>query len=156
VSTCSWRSRSQLASQKPKSFSLLADKQGIVLMVGHIERFNPAAQAIAAAVDPTSIVAITLTRAGPKREKIRDVGVILDLCIHDIDLVRWLTQSEIVEHQVMVAGRARGPCVPSAAHCLGCSRKHPRRLAELRKGAHARGEDQGSRNHWRPPPPDRH
>ena len=39
-----------------------------------------------------------------KREKIRAVGVILDLCIHDIDLVRWLTQSEIVEHQVMVAG----------------------------------------------------
>lgn len=87
-----------------EELSLLADKQGIVLMVGHIERFNPAAQAIAAAVDPTSIVAITLTRAGPKREKIRDVGVILDLCIHDIDLVRWLTQSEIVEHQVMVAG----------------------------------------------------
>jgi UDP-N-acetylglucosamine 3-dehydrogenase len=82
----------------------LADMHGLVLMVGHIERFNPAAQAIAGAVDSNSIVAITLTRVGPKPKKSKDVGVLLDSSIHDIDLVRWLTRSEIIEHQAMLAG----------------------------------------------------
>jgi UDP-N-acetylglucosamine 3-dehydrogenase len=82
----------------------LADKRGLVLMVGHIERFNPAAQAIAGAVDCNSIVAITLTRVGPKPKKTKDVGVLLDSSIHDIDLVRWLTRSEIIQHQAMLAG----------------------------------------------------
>jgi UDP-N-acetylglucosamine 3-dehydrogenase len=82
----------------------LADQHGTVLMVGHIERFNPAAQAIAAAVDPKFIVAITLTRVGPKPKKTKDVGVLLDSSIHDIDLVRWITRSEIIEHQAMLAG----------------------------------------------------
>jgi predicted dehydrogenase len=86
----------------------LAQAHGIVLMVGHIERFNPAVRAIAEAVDPASIAAMELTRVGPRPDRIKDAGVLVDAAIHDSDLVRWLARSEISEHQAMVAGPTDG------------------------------------------------
>lgn len=68
-----------------------------VLMVGHIERFNPAVQAIKAAVAPEDIISINIMRVGPRPPRIKDAGVIIDMAVHDIDLVHHLTEQRVEE-----------------------------------------------------------
>jgi len=63
----------------------LARRRGLVLQVGHVERFNPAFQAAAAEI-PRPLL-IEARRAGGFTFRAADVGVVLDLMIHDIDLV---------------------------------------------------------------------
>jgi predicted dehydrogenase len=72
------------------------------LMVGHVERFNPAVEAIKEALRHEDILSIAITRVGPFPPRMSNVGVVIDLAVHDIDLIRWLTDSEIVEVQPQV------------------------------------------------------
>lgn len=66
-----------------------------VLMVGHIERFNPAVQALSQACKDSEIVSISITRVGPFPPRMSKVGVIIDLGVHDIDLVRLIAGADI-------------------------------------------------------------
>ena len=68
-------------------------------MVGHVERFNPAVEAIKAAIRGEDILSIAITRVGPFPPRMSNVGVVIDLAVHDIDLIRWFTDSDIVEVQ---------------------------------------------------------
>jgi predicted dehydrogenase len=68
-------------------------------MVGHVERFNPAVEAIKDAIRGEDILSIAITRVGPFPPRMSNVGVVIDLAVHDIDLIRWFTDSEIVEVQ---------------------------------------------------------
>jgi predicted dehydrogenase len=64
------------------------------LMVGHIVRFNPAMQALKQkleAGDLGRIFQIVCRRVGPFPARIRDVGVVVDLAPHDLDIMRFLT-----------------------------------------------------------------
>jgi predicted dehydrogenase len=63
-------------------------------MVGHLERFNPAVVVVKKEVEGSQACSIEITRVGPFPPRIKDVGVILDLGTHDIDLVRYITGSE--------------------------------------------------------------
>ncbi|HEV2954962.1 MAG TPA: Gfo/Idh/MocA family oxidoreductase [Xanthobacteraceae bacterium] len=76
-----------------------ARRAGVTLMVGHVERFNPAVQAIKDALRGEDILSIAITRVGPFPPRMSNVGVVIDLAVHDIDLIRWFTDSEIVEVQ---------------------------------------------------------
>jgi UDP-N-acetylglucosamine 3-dehydrogenase len=76
-----------------------ARQAGVTLMVGHVERFNPAVEAIKAAIHGEDILSIAITRVGPFPPRMSNVGVVIDLAVHDIDLIRWFTDSEIVEVQ---------------------------------------------------------
>ena len=76
-----------------------ASRAGITLMVGHVERFNPAVAAIKQAVAGEDILSIAITRVGPFPPRMSNVGVVIDLAVHDIDLIRWFTESDIVEVQ---------------------------------------------------------
>jgi hypothetical protein len=76
-----------------------ADRAGVTLMVGHVERFNPAVQAIKEAIREEDILSIAITRVGPFPPRMSNVGVVIDLAVHDIDLISWFTGSEIVEVQ---------------------------------------------------------
>jgi predicted dehydrogenase len=71
-----------------------AEKSGAILQVGHVERFNPAVRALARHdVKPRFI---ETARIAPFSFRSADVGVVLDLMIHDIDLVLHLAGSEPV------------------------------------------------------------
>ncbi|MGE4551598.1 MAG: Gfo/Idh/MocA family protein [Desulfovibrionaceae bacterium] len=70
-----------------------AEKRGVPLMVGHIERYNPAVQRVKELVNGDA-VSISIERVGPYPPRIQDVGVIKDLGSHDIDLIRHITGSE--------------------------------------------------------------
>jgi predicted dehydrogenase len=76
-----------------------ARRAGVTLMVGHVERFNPAVQAIKEAIRGEDILSIAITRVGPFPPRMSNVGVVIDLAVHDIDLIRWFTDSDIVEVQ---------------------------------------------------------
>ena len=76
-----------------------ARRAGITLMVGHVERFNPAVAAIKQAISGEDILSIAITRVGPFPPRMSNVGVVIDLAVHDIDLIRWFTESDIVEVQ---------------------------------------------------------
>ena len=71
----------------------IAEKKGLILQVGHIERFNSAIQAVGDLLkDPRFI---ECHRMGPFKKRVSDVGVVLDLMIHDIDIVLGLVTSEV-------------------------------------------------------------
>src|SRR3569833_306999 len=76
-----------------------ARRAGLTLMVGHVELFNPAVQAIKDAIRGEDILSIAITRVGPFPPRMANVGVVIDLAVHDIDLIRWFTESDIVEVQ---------------------------------------------------------
>jgi predicted dehydrogenase len=71
----------------------LAERVGVVLQVGHVERFNPALAAVPPRFGaPKYIEAV---RASPFTFRSTDIGVVLDMMIHDIDLALWLAGSNI-------------------------------------------------------------
>lgn len=71
----------------------LARKQGLVLQVGHVERFNPALVWAASEVrDPKYIEA---TRTSSFSFRSTDIGVVLDMMIHDLDIVLALAGSTV-------------------------------------------------------------
>src|SRR5437763_2532690 len=76
-----------------------AERAGVTLMVGHVERFNPAVQAIKDAIKDEDILSISITRVGPFPPRMSNVGVVIDLAVHDIDLISWFTGSQIVDVQ---------------------------------------------------------
>ena len=72
----------------------------VKFMVGHIERFNPAVSKLKEIVDSGklgNIVSISTKRVGPFNPRIRDVGIIMDLAVHDIDVISYLYGKKIKE-----------------------------------------------------------
>lgn len=68
------------------------------LMVGHIVRFSPAIQALKQHLDAGElgrIFQISCRRVGPFPARVRDVGVVIDLAPHDLDVMRFITGDEI-------------------------------------------------------------
>ena len=89
-----------------------AKDNNVILMVGHIERFNPAVQKLKEVIERRElgdIVTISAKRVGPLPPRIKDVGVIIDLAVHDIDIIRYITNKEIVE----VYAKARNSIHPA-------------------------------------------
>jgi len=72
----------------------LARERRLILQVGHIERFNPAIVELNKILTHPGF--IESHRLGPYDPRVRDVGVVLDLMIHDIDIVLNLVRSPIV------------------------------------------------------------
>jgi predicted dehydrogenase len=75
-----------------------ADALGRKLMVGHIVRFDPAVQALKQRLEDGElgrIFEVRCRRLGPFPARIRDVGVVIDLATHDLDMIRYITQQEV-------------------------------------------------------------
>ena len=109
-----------------------ADRHGRVVAVGHVERFNPAWRM---AVERCGrVVSVESARLAPFTFRSLDVGVVLDLMIHDIDLVLSLEPGSLtrVEAQGLVATgghedavRARLAFSSGLVADLSASRIHP-------------------------------
>lgn len=75
-----------------------SEKEGIKLSVGHIERFNPAIQKLKELISKDAlgkVVTMSSKRVGPYNPRIRDVGIIVDLGVHDIDIMSFLLEEKI-------------------------------------------------------------
>jgi predicted dehydrogenase len=66
-------------------------KSAAVVQVGHIEKYNPAFIELRKVLEGMEILAMNFNRLSPFQGSNVDVDVVLDLMIHDIDLVLWLT-----------------------------------------------------------------
>ena len=99
----------------------LARQKGVTLQVGHVERFNPALTAVAADVrDPKYIEA---HRTSGYTFRSTDIGVVMDIMIHDLDVVLSLAKSEVVDVQALGHFRPRrsrryGYCTPHVREWL--------------------------------------
>ncbi|MEN2998785.1 MAG: Gfo/Idh/MocA family oxidoreductase [Brevinematia bacterium] len=73
----------------------LAYKHNVILQIGHIERFNGAVQELKNIINKPYL--IEARRMGPRNNRIRDVGVVLDLMVHDLDVILNLLDKRNVE-----------------------------------------------------------
>ncbi len=73
----------------------LAHKQGLILHIGHVERFNGAVQELRKIVREP--ILIESRRLGPFVPRVQDDGVVLDLMIHDLDIILDLVDSPVAE-----------------------------------------------------------
>src|SRR4051794_2656827 len=88
-----------LTSAQANDLATLARHKNVMLQVGHVERFNPALTAVSADVrDPKYIEA---TRTSGYTFRSTDIGVVLDVMIHDLDIVLSLAKSDVVDVQAL-------------------------------------------------------
>ena len=86
------------------------DAAGLIGVVGHVERFNPAMMEMRRRLrngELGRVYAMSTRRVGPFPARISDVGVVFDLATHDIDLIRWLCGPFATMHSIaqsVVAG----------------------------------------------------
>jgi UDP-N-acetylglucosamine 3-dehydrogenase len=76
----------------------IARTKGVRIAVGHVERFNPAIIELKRRIikgELGELFHLHARRLGPFPPRVRDVGVILDLATHDVDIMRYLTNSEV-------------------------------------------------------------
>jgi predicted dehydrogenase len=84
---------------------------GLVAGVGHIERYNPALQSLRSRLEAGQlgeVFQVATRRQGPFPHRIADVGVVMDLATHDIDLTGWVADQEyatVSAHTVNRSGR---------------------------------------------------
>ena len=77
-----------------------AKKNNVVLMVGHIERFNPAVEQMGKLLSDTSkIRSLTAQRMSAASGRITDVDVAMDLMIHDVEVIQSLVKSPVINVQ---------------------------------------------------------
>ena len=90
-----------------------AERYGVKLSVGHIERFNPAIVEVKRRLDNQELGRLYQVRArrvSPFPGRIQDVGVILDLATHDIDVIRVLLGSEVTRVYAEVERKVHTSC----------------------------------------------
>ena len=101
-----------------------AEQTGVPVQVGHVERYNPAVLELGRLLDAgwlSTVYAITSRRGGPMPDRIRDVGVTIDLATHDVDILCWVAAERPVrvtaetarrvhqEHEDLLFGLMRFP-----------------------------------------------
>ena len=84
----------------------IAEKNNLVFQVGHLERFNPALDAIRGVINRPGF--IDATRVAPYKPRGTDVSIVLDLMVHDLDIISTIIGSEVKSIS------ASGACVYSS------------------------------------------
>ncbi len=84
------------SEQEARELIAAAEQAGRLLQVGHIERFNPAFRELLNVVANEEVVVLEGRRHSPHADRANDVSVVLDLMIHDIDLVLELAGAPVV------------------------------------------------------------
>jgi UDP-N-acetylglucosamine 3-dehydrogenase len=85
------------------------DRSSTVAAVGHTERYNPALQAMRTRLNDGmlgQLYQVTTRRQGPYPHRIRDVGVVLDLATHDLDITAWVTGKPLVSVSARTVSRS--------------------------------------------------
>jgi predicted dehydrogenase len=87
------------STEEAEELLRIASDRDLILQVGHVERFNSAIQQVREIVSEP--LYIQSRRMGPFSNRVSDVGVVLDLMIHDVDIILSLVHSDIVDISAM-------------------------------------------------------
>jgi predicted dehydrogenase len=85
-----------------------AKSAGVLLTIGHIERYNPAIIELHSRLQNAElgrVFKMHARRLGPFPPRVRDVGVVIDLAPHDVDIMRYLSGSEVTRVYAETARR---------------------------------------------------
>jgi predicted dehydrogenase len=82
--------------EKGRKLVEFADERDVTLQVGHIERFNPATRKLMDIAADLDIIAVDARRLGPPIDRDIDDTAVMDLMIHDLDIVTALVDDEVV------------------------------------------------------------
>jgi predicted dehydrogenase len=99
----------------------IAKSKNLVLQVGHVERFNPAI--IAAAPFIKSPKFIEVNRLGPYDPRTNHIGVVLDLMIHDLDILFYLVKDKVISleaHGAKILSDTEDIAKVRLRHANGC------------------------------------
>ena len=92
--------------EEAKELLALSESKQLILQVGHIERFNPAVlEAVQHIRDPRYII---VERLGPYDPRTAHIGVVMDLMIHDLDILLTLVGSEVESIEALGANLLSG------------------------------------------------
>ncbi len=91
-----------LAVAEADKMIVAAEKSGAKLMVGQLERFNPAMVALRPHV--TNPLYFEIHRVSPFPNRSLDVDVVLDVMIHDLDAVQWLVGNDVKVSEIRAVG----------------------------------------------------
>jgi virulence factor len=114
-----------------EALTAAAERSGLVVQVGHIERFNPTYVELQNVLDGMTTVAVNFKRLSPYVGSNLDVDVVLDLMIHDLDLVLDMIGHEpvtLTAHGITASDGAVDhalvslPCAPGPLVTLTASR----------------------------------
>lgn len=94
-----------VAQDLPNANEILKAQQkfGVKTCIGYIERFNPVVIALKESLKSSQIYNISITRIGPIPPRITDVGILTDLSVHDIDLIRYISGKEILQKNIFTS-----------------------------------------------------
>lgn len=95
-----------------------AARFGAPLMVGHVERFNPAVRRLGELLDGEAILSIQAERVGPFPARVQDVGVLRDLASHDLDLAVHLTGARFSHLHAIASSPLPGQNGHEGAVCI--------------------------------------
>lgn len=88
-----------------------AEREGVVLAVGHVERHNPIVKFTKERVERGEfgkVISVSARRVSSFPARIRDVGVIHDLGIHDIDVMRYIVESDVEKVYTLAGSSDKG------------------------------------------------
>lgn len=87
----------------------LADRRDVTLQVGHIERFNPAIRKLMDIVEGLDVIAVEARRLGPPVDGDREIDetAVMDLMVHDLDIVTALVDEPVNRVDAVGTARAR-------------------------------------------------
>jgi UDP-N-acetylglucosamine 3-dehydrogenase len=114
-----------LSSKEGEELLEDAEKQGVILTSGYIERFNPAVTALKEIIDSRRLgepLLLEFHRESKWLGNVMDVGIILDTAVHDIDTARWIFNLE-PKSVYARTGRIISPHEDFAAIILGFDEK---------------------------------
>jgi len=102
ISECLLRNGKHVLVEKPitetveqgERLCALADEKGLIFQVGHLERFNPAVEAVENMISEPKFLEVQ--RLGSFSARSLDVDVVLDLMVHDLDIIMSLIKDEVV------------------------------------------------------------
>ena len=97
------------SEQEARELIAAAEQACRLLQVGHIERFNPAFRELLNVVANEEVVVLEGRRHSPHADRANDVSVVLDLMIHDIDLVLELAGAPVVGFAAAGGRSGEGP-----------------------------------------------
>lgn len=126
-------------SADARELTQLAREKGLVLQVGHVERFNPVLNALEQRLSRPRF--IEAHRLSPYPNRSTDIGVVLDLMIHDLEIILHLVRSSVQSiDAVGVAVLSRSEDIANARlrfanGCVAnitCSRISPERMRKIR------------------------